>query len=284
MKLCTYCGLEKLSEDFTKDKSVKSGLANICKSCSNARNSKRRLENLASYKKAEAKYREKNRDKLNERIKNWKLNNPKLISLSCEECEKKYEITIDHWNATKKKNPESKSFCSLRCRSLFLGLSFLANCAVCGQEIIREKNNAHHNRFFCQRKCQGKYSASNKMNGIKRSKLEVLVSKFIEKTFPDLHFVENDRRAIGSELDFFIPSLNLAIEISGIFHYEPIFGDSKLEKIKQNDFNKSMACKENKIELLVIDSSDLKHTSEKSAKPYLEIIDSEIRSRLNKTN
>ena len=51
----------------------------------------------------------------------------------------------------------------------------------------------------------------------------------------DIHF--NRKDTIGSELDIYIPSLNLAVELNGIFHYEPIFGKDKLSKIKTNDAN-----------------------------------------------
>ena len=64
----------------------------------------------------------------------------------------------------------------------------------------------------------------------------------------------------------------MAFELNGIFHYEPIFGESKLEQIQNNDSRKFQACLENGIELCIIDASSLTYFKEKSAKKYLDII------------
>lgn len=48
------------------------------------------------------------------------------------------------------------------------------------------------------------------------------------------------------------PSLNLAIEINGIFHRKPIFGEKKLKNVKKRDLEKKKLCKEFGIELHVI--------------------------------
>ena len=82
----------------------------------------------------------------------------------------------------------------------------------------------------------------------------------------------NSKEDIDSELDIYIPSLKLAFELNGIFHYEPIFGKDKLRQIKNNDLRKFQACIEHTIELCIIDVAKLKYFKEQTAKQYLDII------------
>ena len=69
-----------------------------------------------------------------------------------------------------------------------------------------------------------------------------------------------------------IPSLNLAFELNGIFHYEPIFGQDKLDSIINNDNRKFQACLEKTIELVIIDAASLQYFKPQNAKKYLDII------------
>ena len=77
---------------------------------------------------------------------------------------------------------------------------------------------------------------------------------------------------IDAELDIYIPSLNLAFELNGIFHYEPIFGEKKLNSTKNNDKRKFQACLEKNIELCIIDTSTQKYFKENTSNIYLDII------------
>jgi hypothetical protein len=90
--------------------------------------------------------------------------------------------------------------------------------------------------------------------------------------YPDLEFHFNRTDAIEAELDIYVPSLKLAFELNGIFHYEPIYGADKLERVHKNDHRKLLACAEHGIELCVIDSSSMKHFTEKRAIKFLDII------------
>ena len=72
--------------------------------------------------------------------------------------------------------------------------------------------------------------------------------------FPELSCLFNSKETIGSELDFYFPTLSIAIELNGVFHYEPIHGQEKLDRIQQNDKNKHAVCREKNIELIVVPS------------------------------
>jgi len=86
------------------------------------------------------------------------------------------------------------------------------------------------------------------------------------------YFHFNCKDTINSELDIYIPSLKLAFELNGIYHYEPIHGQKKLDQIKNNDHRKFQACLEKEIEFCIIDSSSLKYFKPINAQKYLEII------------
>ena len=104
------------------------------------------------------------------------------------------------------------------------------------------------------------------------AKLESFKKTAVEKGYKNIEIHFNRKDAINSELDIYIPSLKLAFELNGIFHYEPIYGKDKLDQIQNNDNRKFQACMEKEIELCIIDSSSFKHFKEEKAKKYLDII------------
>jgi len=84
---------------------------------------------------------------------------------------------------------------------------------------------------------------------------------------------------IGSELDIYIPSLNLAFELNGILHYEPIYGPDKLKYIKNNDDRKLQACIEKQISFCIIDTSNFRYFKESKAEEFLTMIISIIKKK-----
>ena len=119
-----------------------------------------------------------------------------------------------------------------------------------------------------------------KNTGTRRSKLEMWLQAQLDKLYPSLEIQYNKKDAITAELDIFIPSLKLAFELNGIFHYEPIFGKEKLKSIKNNDLRKFQACLEQQIELCIIDTSSQKYFKENTSKKYLKIIIEVVNSKL----
>ena len=134
--------------------------------------------------------------------------------------------------------------------------------------------------YFCNSSCAATYNNTHKTKGNRKSKLEFYLEKELPLLYPNLEFHFNRKDAINSELDVYIPSLNLAFELNGLFHYEPIFGENKLEQIHNNDKRKFQACLERNIELCIIDSSKLKYFKESNAKPYLGIVVDIINKKL----
>jgi len=74
----------------------------------------------------------------------------------------------------------------------------------------------------------------------------------------------------------------LAFELNGIFHYEPIYGQNKLNQIQNNDNRKFQACLENNIELCIIDTSSQTYFKPKTAQKFLDIITNLINNKISR--
>jgi len=125
---------------------------------------------------------------------------------------------------------------------------------------------------FCCQSCAATYNNTHKTKGTRISKLEVWLSKQLQQLYPNLEFQFNQKEAINSELDIYIPSLRLAFELNGIFHYEPIYGSEKLSSTQNNDNRKYQACIEQGIELCIIDTSHQTYFKEQTSLKFLNII------------
>ena len=64
----------------------------------------------------------------------------------------------------------------------------------------------------------------------------------------------------------------MGIELNGILHYEPIYGEDKLLQIQTNDERKFQACLEKGIELCWIDTSTFNHFKIDKAQKYLKTV------------
>jgi hypothetical protein len=149
----------------------------------------------------------------------------------------------------------------------------MVSCANCSKQFLKKESEIRKgNNNFCCCSCSVTYSNLNKKTGTRRSKLESWLEIKLQQIFPTLEIYYGDKTAVNSELDIYIPSLNLAFELNGIFHYEPIFGSKKLEQIKNNDKRKYQACSKHHIELYIIDTRQQKKFKEKTSTIFLEEI------------
>lgn len=147
------------------------------------------------------------------------------------------------------------------------------NCIQCGDEfdiLLRRSFNGEGK--FCSRSCAATYNNTHKTKGTRRSKLESWLEIKLQEKYPNLKIDFNKKDVINSELDIYFPDLKLAFELNGIFHYEPIYGQEKLDKIKNNDHRKFAACAEKGVSLCIIDTSKQSYFKEKTCFPFLDII------------
>ena len=176
-----------------------------------------------------------------------------------------------------KAQEKKKAYCSDVCYQSSKNKSLTKPCEQCGLPVTRHANQSRkHPKSFCNRSCSAMYRNANKKHGTRRSKLEAWLEQQLPVMYPSLEFHFNRKDTINSELDIYIPSLKLAFELNGIFHYEPIFGRDKLVQIQNNDQRKYQACIERGIELCLIDVSTFTYFKPEKAQKYLDIVKSII--------
>jgi len=199
-----------------------------------------------------------------------------LLPLKCEYCSKvfyspKNMILIV---LAKRGSQHTLQFCSISCSKMNRGQPPVKIiCEQCSKELFKNKNQflktKHH---FCSRSCSVTYHNLHKTKGTRVSQLEKYIQQELIRKCPNLIFDFNKTDTINAELDIYIPSLKLAFELNGIFHYEPIYGKDKLNSTKTNDNRKIIACAEKGISLCIIDTSSQKTFKEKTSQKFLQII------------
>lgn len=191
------------------------------------------------------------------------------MQLICSHCLCSFERSKRNCYHTAKNN--QKFYCSRNCLHLSQKNHIEVICKECNK-IFHKKQSEYCENNFCSRSCSASYNNKHKKHGVRRSKLEKYLEEQLSILYADLVILFNSKEQINSELDIFIPELNLDFELNGIFHYEPIFGDSKLTQIQNNDARKFQACLEKGIELCIIDTSTQKYFKQTTSKKFLDII------------
>lgn len=205
------------------------------------------------------------------------------LPLECQNCNKIFFAKKSYIKTTKNKFNAFK-YCSRKCMGeYFTNINTKTiKCINCDRLIIRNLYQYNKSKnHFCSRSCAATYNNTHKTYGNRISKLEKWIKEQLDKLYPTLEIHYNKKDIINSELDIYIPSLKLAFELNGIYHYEPIHGPTKLAQIKNNDNRKFQACHENNISLCIIDTSQQNYVKPKTSQKYLDIIINIINSNLN---
>ena len=194
-----------------------------------------------------------------------------LIKLECKYCNNIFTKEKHYVQARK------GDFCSTKCSVSFrsVGKFIIKSCSQCGKEVRRVNSQLKKNKsknLFCNGSCAAIYNNTNKTTGTRRAKLEKWLESQLNILYPNLEIKFNHILPNCCELDIFVPSLALAFELNGIFHYEPIFGQEKLDRTKNNDIRKFKHCRDNNIGLCVIDTTKQKRFSPENSKEFLDII------------
>lgn len=210
------------------------------------------------------------------RIVDWKNDFPNIfirmikIQCTCDFCNQSF-LREKKQFYKKRKN----IFCNNECKRQYFNKTITTECGQCKKIIFKKfcEYKASKSGFaFCNHSCSATYNNTHKTKGIRVSKLEIFLQEQLIKDYPQLKIDFNKKDAINSELDIYVPSLKLAFELNGIFHYEPIYGADKLTQIKNNDNRKMQACLEQNIELCIIDTSSFSYFKIDKAMKYYNII------------
>ena len=204
-----------------------------------------------------------------------------LLPCECYYCHKIYYQNKHEIQTSLNPNHHKKgNFCSKECQSQAQITQIKIKCTNCEKEILRAPSQIKKvKNHFCSQSCAAQYNNTHKTKGNRRSKLEQYLENRLNLLYPNLKILFNNKETINSELDIYMPSLKLAFELNGIFHYEPIYGQDKLNQIQNNDNRKFQACLEQGIELCVIDVSQEIYFKKQSSEKYLKIINNIVHSK-----
>ena len=195
------------------------------------------------------------------------------LLLQCVHCSKSFLLAKREILSAINGGKATCEYCSKKCKDKSSVTILEEHCTNCQTLFkIRPSQYKKSKNHFCCKSCAAIYNNKHKTKGSTRSKLEVWLEKQLALLYPSLLIEFNSKTAIQSELDIYIPSLKLAFELNGVYHYEPIYGADKLKRTQVNDANKFQACITNHINLCLIDVSGQVYFKERTSKKYLDII------------
>ena len=171
-------------------------------------------------------------------------------------------------------------YCSDACRKQSRR-RFAQTCCHCEKSYFAENRTSK----FCSHACRSiklqLHKYAHVRSGLSRSKIEHYVENRLNEDFPSIEFSYNDKNVLGLELDIYSPSLNLAFELNGVFHYLPIHGEDVLRKIQTRDALRVEKCAAMNIELHSIDLGNEGFTKQHAVRIY-QLVHDIIQSKLEK--
>jgi len=196
-------------------------------------------------------------------------------SLTCTQCNKIFEGERDEGSIN--------VFCGRACSAVFNNklrpkpekaikvkisraklVKHTLKCEGCGSSVLRTDNQLRqmkHGKPYCSKSCRMKHYNANilERTSNQRSRAEDILANLIKADFPDLEVSVNNRQILPSrlELDIYLPTAKLAIELNGPVHYFPIYGEERLTKVQVRDSQKHKETQELDIGLLILDISNL---------------------------
>lgn len=204
------------------------------------------------------------------------------LLVECEYCHKDFLAVKKEIQSVDSPNSHAQvKYCSISCRRLGIKTAKTLSCKTCNKTILRSPSAAAKSKnHFCSNSCSAKFHNKHKTTGCRVSKLEKWLQATLVSKYGGTEFLFNSSSTIQAELDIYIPSLKLAFELNGIFHYEPIFGEEKLSQTQNRDQAKFALCREAGISLCVLDTSSQKRFTEQSSDKFLQIITEIIDSKM----
>jgi len=192
--------------------------------------------------------------------------------IECQNCGKQASRTNGRYSEAVKNG--WNIFCSGKCHYAFQEKGNKFSCAWCSKIVRKTPAEVRKTKanVFCSKSCAACYNNRHKQIGTRRSKLECYLEQQLKLDFPFLDFLCNRRKPIGAELDFYFPELNLAIELNGILHYQPIYGSDRLKRIQEIDKEKLDKCRKANIKLYVIDVSRDIHLTQEIKEKHWETV------------
>lgn len=198
------------------------------------------------------------------------------LSCICYNCNQPFSVLKKYITYELKQKRNRHKFCSKNCCDDYQSIKIIKYCTNCDATFKMNSfqiNKSKSGNHFCSKSCAATYNNVHKKYGTRKSKLEKWLEIRLTELYPNLEIHFNNKNTISSELDIYIPQFKLAFELNGIYHYKPIHGENKLNKIQNNDKRKIQACLERKIELYAIDTTQQKYFKEKTSQKYLDIIE-----------
>lgn len=90
-----------------------------------------------------------------------------------------------------------------------------------------------------------KAKLKNELVGLGRSQAEEMVIALLRLKYPGLKIKRNDKSVLGrQEIDIHLTDYKIAIEVDGITHSKPIYGQERFLEMQARDVKKEVKLKE----------------------------------------